>query len=361
MADGSKYSFDRNELTSVKYYTTLDTGVKSEYNSITFCSPKEKENSIDDYQEIKEFCSKLTHYLKRENKHMKQCNLNNDFCNILSYWLYGKLVIMCKSVNCKANDIYNKIFNILTQSSNSRMFQSNPYFRCKLDYNINLNNNWENRKKLFDYYLDYEKIKEKYKNDKEKCETYRRYFVDKEDLYLHFEKDCTNGSEIQCPIPYEKYKNCDPREVIKEFICHKEAQEEVVSLKTSSPETSDIHPEVSGYSFSEPIIPSTEEDGYDGEVNEIETYGESDKINERFSPLAVFCNVFLGGIIISLLVGVLYKFTPIGNQLRNIMVNRKNTVGHLNKERNELYNDVSEYLNPYYNGPQDHYVGFSTL
>ncbi|GAW84538.1 variable surface protein [Plasmodium gonderi] len=317
MADGSTYPFNTNELTYEKYYNMLNTGIQNVSNIFMFCAVQD-DNSINHYPSIKEFCSKLTHYLINENKNLKLYNSINDFCNILSYWLYGKLEQMCKSVKCKANDIYKKIFNILIRISKSTLYREKFFFNCKIDSNINLKNNW-------------------------------------------FVADCTYSSGTECPIPYEKFKNCDPRELQKYFNCQKEAQEEIASLKTSSPETSDIYPEASDDFSSAPIITSTDEISDGRLIDEYETPEESYIIDNGLSPLAVFGNVLLGGIITSLLVGVLYKFTPIGNQLRNIMVNRMNTFGHIKKERNELYNDVSEYLNPYYNDPQDHYVGYSSL
>ncbi|GAW84527.1 variable surface protein [Plasmodium gonderi] len=381
MAEGFTYPFDKGELTSVKYYNMLDTGVNRVKDNNIFCSPREEQNKLDAYPEIKNFCSQLRKYLINERNNHDQYMINSDLCNLLSYWLYEQLVEKCKIYQCDAITIYNKISNIFATSSGTNSLYS--FFNCQLDPYIYTHEDWEKRKKVFDYCQNFDTIKNTYPTDKEKCRQYHDYILDISNLYNNFKNECTfTNVTKKCPVKkFYTFDNCNPTKLLNDHRCDT-IQAEEVDNSTESTQNEDTQSEdiqnqdtPTEIQLKEQMIYPEEDDHIVFPSIKTMSHEEPQLMNENHNTLKIFGKILLGGIVTSLLVGVLYKvntflfyihksykyssFTAIGNKLRNIIPYRKNNISHLNNERNELYNDASAYIRPYYEDSQDHYVGYS--
>ncbi|GAW84386.1 variable surface protein [Plasmodium gonderi] len=357
MAPDSTYNFMTNSLPSRKLYDKLTHGIQSVSNTVGLCVAY-GDNSLSKYPQIKDFCSKLQNYLKNEYRYREQYTIKYEFCNLLSYWLYGQLVNMCNENKCDPKIIYKKISRIFSTSFHYIQSVYN-FYNCELDPYINSHDDWEKRKKLYDYCQDCETIKEMYQNNKEYCERYNIYLLDIIKLYDDFKTSCTYRSGTECPVTYDKFYKCTPEKLLQYYSCQAEEVEE------DEDPTADTYKEDSQTEFSSPEqnIPINEQNNILSSRLKAISSDERNLMNYNNNSLKIFGNILLGVIVTSLLVGALYKvntFTAIGNQLRNTIVYRKNKTNHLNKERNKLLNDTSEYLNPYYEDMQNYYVWYST-
>ncbi|SCA60433.2 Plasmodium vivax Vir protein, putative, partial [Plasmodium vivax] len=193
---------------------------------------------------------------------------------------------------------------------------------CKLDDSIPTVQNRKERKELYEYCIDYKTILEKYNPCKDKCNKYCAYVEKKIPLFEKYQTFCSASDKSNCPDFYENCKNYDPKVLLKQLKCKDEMEKEKAQLK-DAPVTN-----LSGTtSISFPSIESLSE------------YG----------------NVFLGVVVTSMTSGFLYKFTPIGRQIRSGFLGNNNNISNLNTNADELF--VQESYSPYA-GEEQHYIGY---
>ncbi|GAW82734.1 variable surface protein [Plasmodium gonderi] len=283
----------------------------------------------------------ITQYII-ENNIWNSLGYKNVYCNLFSFWIYDKLVTNYMGSTSIANIIYPKIQDIFIQASS--LYDKSFHPICQLDSKMTKYDDWKKAKKLYDYCLDYETVKEMYKPDTENCKEYHEYFDHEKDVYIYFKEYCNSSSGDQCPISDEIFNKCDPEMVLKDHSCI-----------TGTTETDNS---VMEQSLSIHENNSIEQENKMTKIALFTTFEDPKLGGENPNPLAMLGNIILGGIITSLIFGILYKYTTIGSQLRNIIVNIKKVISYHNKEDSELYTDASDYLKPYYQDPKEHYVGY---
>ncbi|EDL42533.1 variable surface protein Vir32, truncated, putative, partial [Plasmodium vivax] len=78
---------------------------------------------------------------------------------------------------------------------------------------------------------------------------------------------------------------------------------------------------------------------------------------ENTPPVTKAGNVLLGVVVTSMTSGALYKFTPLGNMLRN-RFGWSNNMRNFNGGDNGLFDYASESFNPFSVGGEEHYIGY---
>ncbi|CAI7719040.1 Plasmodium vivax Vir protein, putative [Plasmodium vivax] len=102
-----------------------------------------------------------------------------------------------------------------------------------------------------------------------------------------------------------------------------------------------------GLSFNEP---DSEE-----EPDDIKPFG-APKLNENPHNVRMYGNVLLGVVATSMTSGALYRFTPLGNMIRNGLGWNNNNMRNFNGGDNGLFDYASESFNPY--PGEEHYIGY---
>ncbi|KMZ76870.1 hypothetical protein PVIIG_05861 [Plasmodium vivax India VII] len=225
-----------SDFNSEQFYDKLNHGDVNlnEYNSQCDSLITPYRGTIK-YARLRRTCAQLVKYLKTPYTTVSIEKPAYNECILLNYWIYSTLVSIFNSDN------YSTIFPplvLLQQIWNNIVYDPSYEFRnnkCTPDGRIITQNDWRDRKALYDYCVNYDSLKKTLEYFDGKCNEYWTYVESHTSLYKYFEKLCSE-SDSQCPNFYNKCKKYDPRTVLHTFKCHtdmakKKAQEDSEKAK----------------------------------------------------------------------------------------------------------------------------------
>ncbi|SCA83658.1 VIR protein [Plasmodium vivax] len=329
----SHLNLDSIGLTLDNFYHTLNHDEKhlEEYDS-------ECESLLNGNQHFtyKRLCKKLLRFLKNSSKLSDKEDSTYDDCILFNYWMYNEIA------QRKRYNYLSKVvpaFGELQAMWNSLIYEPSKksyYNKCKPDFKLPQQDDWKERKQLYDYCVNSGTIVQTANAFTKSCKDIYTYIKGKAHLYKHFEKYCPSENENQCPKFYIECKKYHPDILLKQLDCynemHKEepaAAEKVLSVKQ--------HPE----------LPAGDTFSSDGSQSQ----------RENTPPLIKTGDVLLGVVVTSMTSGALYKFTPLGNMLRN-RFGWNNNMKNFNGGDNGLFDYASESFNPFSGGAEEHYIGY---
>ncbi|SBT02483.1 PIR Superfamily Protein [Plasmodium ovale curtisi] len=138
---------------------------------------------------------------------------------LLNYWIYDKLT---DTLGTENNSVIDVAFGSLQYIWNYPMGNeknTNPYKKCKDNFNILTKADWEKRKELYAYYIDYSTIKPMIKFYKSKFKDFYKYIEGKQKLFKYFRDICYPDS-TECPDYYIKCKDYNAESVLHTLSCH---------------------------------------------------------------------------------------------------------------------------------------------
>ncbi|GAW84543.1 variable surface protein [Plasmodium gonderi] len=370
---------DTSELPSKKFYGILNSKSINLSGMGEFCILYK--GTLNYNNEYINLCSKFVNYIKKKDDIWRKSSILGDHCNLFSYWLYEKLLSMLKQDTNTAYNIFDKIQDI---SYRAMVLQSKFNFgKCDLDRNDRMKDEFEKRKQFYDYCIDYNTIMKMYESDKVNCEKYYNYIKEKIDVYKHFKKLCPYLSSHNCPDIYAKCINFDPEKVIKKLDCYsqikkrnkpsgyeneeKEEEQEEEQDEERKVEQEEKKEEKSG------LPEQREEQGLtliqeESLVDELKhskvltsyTPGESYAIYDNYSREKTFGKSILGVVMITMISGIIYKFTPLGKRLHHTIGRLKNAIINQKGDNNTTFSYTSEYDYPLNEYREEHFVGYNT-
>ncbi|KMZ88468.1 hypothetical protein PVBG_05426 [Plasmodium vivax Brazil I] len=155
----------------------------------------EKEN------QVKEICKKYIRYLKTSNE-LNIVNPSYDVCTLLNYWTYVKLTGIFGLENSlydielafgNLQHVWNQIYHYP-----GKRFNHN---KCKPNFETNNHIDWVNRKKLYDYYVDYVTLKYMANIRDDNCDYYKR-IKEMQTTFDYFDSLCATDPD-KCPPIYK--------------------------------------------------------------------------------------------------------------------------------------------------------------
>ncbi|SBT59420.1 PIR Superfamily Protein [Plasmodium ovale wallikeri] len=157
-----------------------------------------------------------------------------DVCMLLNYWVYDKLtnIFVDKEKTNIAFGNFQTLFRKNIENPRSKSRNKN----CTHKFDILNKEDWDKRKELYDYYIDYDTNKSTIYLYEGKCKENYEYIEGKKQLYEYFESLC-KSKENECPDFYEECKNYNPHLVLRNFPCH--VQIEAAKNRLSTQDTSD--------------------------------------------------------------------------------------------------------------------------
>ncbi|SBT56445.1 PIR Superfamily Protein [Plasmodium ovale wallikeri] len=312
---------DSIDLTSKKIYDLMeiDNNDLSEYDikcDNIFVPGNNKDK-------VKTICKKFLRYLEKSTV-WDFVNPEYDVCLLLNYWVYDKLTHIFPDKYDKniAFGNFQTLFRNNTENPRSKSHNKN----CTHKFNILDKDDWEKRKELYDYYIDYKTVKPTITYYVPQCKGFYKYTQEKKDLYEYFENLC-KSNPTECPDFYENCKDFKPDLVLPNFPCH--IQMEGVKGALAPEETSedglDDGPRPYGLDLSEHGARSSEA-GMTQKNSDIGTnVGKS----------------VLGIAPIALTASALYKFTPLGPWIRKLATSNHNITGNIDGD-NEFLDHTQE-------------------
>ncbi|SCO66331.1 VIR protein [Plasmodium vivax] len=351
----SFFKIEEKELpTEVFYYNlkhdTADlTKYRNECSSLSYPFNKNKN--------VIKLCEQVLKYLKTNDSTLNNQANDYDLCKLLNYW------------------VYNRLFEILGSNENSYVYiafgQLSRIWTTFVDVNLKKNNlntcrpmneivnhfNWEKRKELYDYQVNYASLRKLVDYYDVKCIKYYDYIEKIADLYKYFDEHCSSNDSRICPVFYKDIKQYDPNNFIRNLPCYNQMQEEkaaaaaAAAKKKAVPENPETRTTLQGRASSD-TGPHSE-----NPTNGMITPDSSQLMRDNSHSAIKPGDVLLGVVVTSMTSGFLYKFTPIGKRLSN-RFGRKRMIGSiLNEENNALFDYTSDSYNPGY-GDIEHYIGY---
>ncbi|EDL42830.1 variable surface protein Vir4, putative [Plasmodium vivax] len=188
--------------------------------------------SLEKGNKVNNVCKSLVKYLKTKYQPPDKEGFAYNDCILLNYWVYNRLVTIYGSRNSpKFFPAWGKLVYIWNTiiSDQSKKFSHN---KCKPDDNIVNHVDWEKRKQLYDYCVNYETIKKALSFYDNMCKEYYTYVDSNAPLYTYFKTQCTTPN-YKCPEFYNECEKYDPIHVLKNFPCHdvmkKEMEEDAIA------------------------------------------------------------------------------------------------------------------------------------
>ncbi|KMZ95205.1 hypothetical protein PVMG_05123 [Plasmodium vivax Mauritania I] len=178
-------------------------------------------------------CSKLLYYLKISTIPNKGKD-KYDVCPLLNYWVYSKLSMILKLYGSSDIELtfakFVKIWNNFIEDELKELKNE----ACKPISNIVAYNDWEKRKELYEYYVNYDALSDTVKTFPNKCEEFYQYVEGKKELYEYFKKLCTPKGTNRCPEFYEQCLLYDPEIVLP----HRHCPEEIMKKRAPAARSS---------------------------------------------------------------------------------------------------------------------------
>ncbi|SBT56266.1 PIR Superfamily Protein [Plasmodium ovale wallikeri] len=186
MSSQKLFSNSSKELFSEKFYEAVnnDSSDLSKYdhecNEIIVHEPRD---------EMIKICKKYLRYLEYCKLLHDEISLDNVSI-LFNYWLYGMLThIYGTNSTEKIRTGFSALQLKWTYFDYSRI--NNQYYKkCKPELSMVNHQDWDKRKKLYDYYVDYSTLYDTAKHFNDKCEIYYKKKEEKMPLYVYFEKEC---------------------------------------------------------------------------------------------------------------------------------------------------------------------------
>ncbi|SBS91611.1 PIR Superfamily Protein [Plasmodium ovale curtisi] len=260
--------------------------------------------------EVKEICKKYLRYLEKNYTLWNKVISGYDVCILLNYWIYDTLTGIYGPEN--NSDIINIAFSnlqlvlgYLNVDSTKKSF----YERCKPNYEMFKHKDWDKRKELYEYYIDYTTIKQQSDIFDKQCKNFYEYIEGKKSLYKHFQDLCISDSS-SCPKFYDECLSYNPDSVLRTIKCHGQIVSERAAAEADAKPPDVQHDPVQELG-SEPDSSSTELKEGNSQIGK--------KVGHSV----------LGVAPVLLTATALYRYTPIGSWIRKLRGTNPNSINDM--------------------------------
>ncbi|SCA83473.1 Plasmodium vivax Vir protein, putative [Plasmodium vivax] len=175
-------------LPSENFYETLNYKIngldKYESDCDLICSKKK-------FFKRKRLCKILLRYLETPRIWSQTDDTAYDDCILLNYWMYSEL--SQKYTKNNFNNLVSEFgeLNLVWNDLIGDISKKSYNHTCKPDFDILNQDDWEKRKELYDYCVNYETLSGTANNYNEQtCKNIYKYIKGKADLYKHFNERC---------------------------------------------------------------------------------------------------------------------------------------------------------------------------
>ncbi|SBT73591.1 PIR protein [Plasmodium ovale] len=324
-------------LPSVEFYNIM----KSDYDDLSNYSQQCDKYPVSHHKyEAKQICEKFLRYLHKHTALIDN-KTEYDVCILLNYWIYDELkdIFGAENISNKFNLAFSSI-QYIWDYPNAKLKNTPYYNKCKPNFDIFKPDDWERRRELYEYYVDYETIFSTAKSFDNVCKEMYKKIQEKKELYEHFDDLC-HSKQNECPIPYDKYEMYSPTSVLPTLICPDNINPPRV-LEAASP-TLFTHD-------------TSEQDQESGP----RPYGPDTELKKQNSDIGTKVGKSVLGIApIALTASALYKFTPLGPWLRKLAGSNHNITGNIDGD-NEFLDHTQESGNMFFDGGEN-YISYQPM
>ncbi|SBT84012.1 PIR protein, partial [Plasmodium ovale] len=226
------FGHSSKELFSERFYDALKNDYFELYKYNQICQGIYGNKKIS---EMKKLCKKVLKYLEKSSA-WKENKSGFDDCILLNFWVYDELTKYFAHDTSYINKAFGTIQfiwgNLIKDSKYASYYNKcKPLFKEILNYQ-----DWERRKALYDYYVDYDTLFGIANNFEDKCEEYYYKIKEKTSIYKYFEEKCLSD-EYDCPDYYHKCNDKNPELALEKLPCH----ERIKARSAATSENSSTH------------------------------------------------------------------------------------------------------------------------
>ncbi|VUZ99758.1 PIR protein [Plasmodium vivax] len=187
--------------------------------------------------EVKKICKKYITYLET-SQILNVENPKYDVCILLNYWIYNELTKIFRDE--QSLYLIERAFGSLQLVwNNLYLYSRTNHNKCDPKFESVNHKDWENRKKLYDYYVDYNTLKNMAEIFDGNCEYYKR-INDMQTIFDYFDSLYATDPE-KCPPIYNVCQSYNPKNMLSTLPCHKKlGQLSALPLARNPSEDDDI-------------------------------------------------------------------------------------------------------------------------
>ncbi|VUZ99610.1 PIR protein [Plasmodium vivax] len=274
--------------------------------------------------EVKKICKKYITYLET-SQILNVENPKYDVCILLNYWIYNELTKIFRDE--QSLYLIERAFGSLQLVwNNLYLYSRTNHNKCDPKFESVNHKDWENRKKLYDYYVDYDTLSTMARFVDEGCKYYKK-IEDKQSLYDHFAELCASEGG-DCPDLYKKCESYNPKNVLPKLHCYPEMQKQKVA-KESLEQSPEARRDYSGFQ------------GAAASAQDTQSTSQSSGIGKNVA------HSVLGSAPVVLTATMLYRYTPLGPWIRRFgggttnSMNMMDTLPPYTPETGDIFSDQS--------------------
>ncbi|SCA83732.1 Plasmodium vivax Vir protein, putative [Plasmodium vivax] len=165
-------------------------------------------------------CKKYLRFLDISEE-WSDTNTEYDVSLLLNYWLSDKIASIHGITNIDKIRIDFGDLQRIWDHFNNSLNRKSYYYKFKPETNIFNEEDWEKRKKLYEYYVDYDILFRNAQWFPQKCKEYYDKIKEFSTVYKYFEGKCLPG-EYKCPIFFDEFKKKNPVHNLENLECYKQ-------------------------------------------------------------------------------------------------------------------------------------------
>ncbi|SBT55729.1 PIR Superfamily Protein [Plasmodium ovale wallikeri] len=323
-----------SRLTSIRSYNNLDINFVSE-GDYTKCSQFHKDSG--EYSPSHAFCLSLTGNLKNYEKLLFFGELNSHKCNFLNLWAYHRLS------KFEGEEHYNVKKFIIDHWYNYKDYETCNstefvlYLARDADY--------IKAKQLYDYALNYYKLKEHHYDNDIPCTSKEQEYIRKSiELYQGIKSECehNNKAHISYCMAYKEIKEIHPNDGLLNLQC-KTVEDETVSSSGGRNELGEME---TVHQQQQVVGPQGDRIAHDSSYG-LHSPSGSHQAMATAVPILGISSIFF----------LLYKFTGLGSMARNLL--RTKGINGMNSHE-EMTHELLEntYDDNAYSDITETYIGY---
>ncbi|GAB69817.1 CYIR protein [Plasmodium cynomolgi strain B] len=143
-----------------------------------------------------------------------------DVSLLLNYWIYEKLIGIYGDKNSSYITFGFSALQLIWGYYDSKREHDPYYKKCKPDLNIVNHEDWENRKKLYDFYVDFDKLFGSGSTYDSVCKEYYRKIKEMISVCTYFKGKCLTSGTYSCPDNFNKCEEKNLEIELKKLPCH---------------------------------------------------------------------------------------------------------------------------------------------
>ncbi|SBT84591.1 PIR protein [Plasmodium ovale] len=324
-------------LPSVKFYNTI----KTHYNDLSNYSQQCDTDSVHLHKnEAKQICEKILRYLDKYASSIDD-KTEYDVCILLNYWIYDELadIFGAQYISDKFDFAFSSL-QYIWNYPNAELKKTSYYNKCKPNFDIFKPVDWKERRKLYEYYVDYKTIFDTAKSYDKTCMVYYKKIEEKKELYEHFDDLC-HSKPNECPISYDNYNMYSPTSVLPTLTCPYQIKPPQVA-EAASQALSAHH-----------NLAQEEETGP-------RPYNSDTELTQQNSDIGTKVGKSVLGIApIALTASALYKFTPLGPWIRKLAGSNHSITGNIDGD-NKFLDHTQESGNMFFDS-EENYISYQPM